>query len=354
MYKERIKLFRQKFNFWGIDYFLITKQSDIFYLTGFHGEDSCLLVSKYKISIYTDGRYITEVKQLGLNCVQTNQKFKDIKKIVFKNHKSVLAYDGDMLNVSDYLGLKDGIKDNRLKNLNEPLLHLRVIKNAQEIKLIKKAIKIAETAFLETSKIFKIGLTETQIAAELEYNMRKLGANSPSFSTIAAIGSNAALPHANPTNRKISKNSLLLMDFGARYQGYDSDQTRMIVFGKLSALQTKVLDIVQQAQNTAIKIMAPDVCCSDVDKVARDIIEKANYGDFFNHSTGHGVGIDIHEQPSLSSRSKTVLKEGMIVTVEPGIYLASKFGVRLEEMVQITKTGAKRLTSLPMIMHYDI
>ena len=218
---------------------------------------------------------------------------------------------------------------------------------------MQKAVQIAEKAFCKTAATFKTGMKEADIAASLEYNMRMLGADSPSFDTIAAIGSNAALPHATPSQRKIPKNGLLLMDFGARFKGYDSDQTRMIIFGTLPKKQQEVLALVQASQDAAVATIKPGVLCKDVDTAAREVISAAGYAEAFKHGTGHGVGIDIHEAPGVGARSNTVLKEGMVITVEPGIYLEGSFGVRLEEMILVTKNGAKRLTSLPMIMHAE-
>lgn len=350
MQRQRVKKMRQKFGFWGISHFLITNPADIFYLSGFHGEDSLLLVGPRSLAVYTDGRYTAEVARLGLRYVESAKGLIDARDAALAKPSAVLGYDGDHLSHSQFLRLKNGVRASRLKNLNGPTAHLRIIKDAAELRLMEKARAIAEAAFTKTAAHFKAGVSEKFLAADLEYNMRQLGADGPSFDTIAAIGSNAALPHAIPSDRKLSKNSLLLMDFGVRYRGYCSDQTRMVVCGKLSRRQKAALKVVQEAQDAALAAVAPGVRCSDVDKAAREVIAAAGYGQFFKHSTGHGIGIDVHEAPRVAPSDKTRLQEGMVITIEPGVYFENEFGVRLEEMVLVTAAGGRRLTKLPMVI----
>ena len=233
------------------------------------------------------------------------------------------------------------------KKLEELITSSREIKEAEEIECIKKAQSIAEAAFNHVLTFIKPGVTEKQIALELDFYMLSHGAEAVSFETIAVTGAKSSMPHGVPDDTIVKDGDFITMDFGAVYKGYHSDMTRTVAVCNVSDKQKKIYDIVLKAQENALSVLKSGLSCAQADKAARGIIEDAGYGDYFGHGTGHGVGVEIHEEPSLSPRSKQTLKEGDVVTVEPGIYLPSEFGVRIEDMALITKDGYENLTSAP-------
>ena len=215
---------------------------------------------------------------------------------------------------------------------------------------MNKALRNAEEAFLAMRKTIKVGQTEQEMAARLEYEMKLRGASGPSFPTICAEGANSALPHASPGQRKVKRGSAVLFDWGARVNGYCSDLTRMVFVGSIPRKIGEIYEIVLEAQLAAIDAIRPGRRMCDVDAVARKIVTDAGYGERFNHGLGHGLGIDVHEAPSLSWRSKAKLEPGMLVTAEPGIYLPGIGGVRIEDDVLVTRTGKRVLSKLSKTM----
>lgn len=228
----------------------------------------------------------------------------------------------------------------------------REVKTEDEIAKLARAEQIGDEAFTEIVKFihenWKDGLTEQRVALQLEYEMRLRGAEGTSFDTIAASGSNSSLPHAMPQPKLLTEGDFLTMDFGCMYQGYCSDMTRTIHIGEVvESEQKKVYDTVLRAQLAALSVVKPGMVCSDVDKCARDIIADAGYGDYFGHGLGHSVGLFIHEEPRFSMKCDAVLKPGVVITVEPGIYLPGRFGVRIEDMIVVTEDGYQNLASSP-------
>ena len=230
--------------------------------------------------------------------------------------------------------------------------HDREVKTEDEIVRLARAEQIGDEAFTEIVKFIrenrKDGLTEQRVALQLEYEMRLRGAEGTSFDTIAASGKNSSLPHAMPQPKVLEEGDFLTMDFGCMYQGYCSDMTRTIHIGsQVDAEQQKVYDTVLRAQLAALAAIKPGMVCSDVDKVARDMIAEAGYGAYFGHGLGHSVGLFSHEEPRFSMKCDAVLKPGVVITVEPGIYLPGKFGVRIEDMIVVTEDGCRNLASSP-------
>jgi len=223
---------------------------------------------------------------------------------------------------------------------------LREVKDRHEIQIIRDSAKIARNAFHAVRALIRPDWTEKQVADELEFAMRRLGAKDASFPTIAAVGSNAALPHCVPGDRKVGDANFILIDWGAKYRGYASDLTRVLFTGKVSAEFRKVYQIVLDAQKKAIDAVRPGIPCSEIDAVARQYIDDAGYGKCFGHGLGHGIGLEIHEGPSFSPASETILKPGMVLTVEPGIYVKGWGGVRIEDDVVVTRSGYELLTDV--------
>ena len=231
--------------------------------------------------------------------------------------------------------------------VDRAITSLRMIKSADEIALMKSAQEIAERAFTHILDFIKPGVTEREVSLELDYFMLRSGAEALSFETIAVSGVNSSMPHGVPSDKKIENGDFVTMDYGAVCGGYHSDMTRTVAVGNVSAEQKKVYDTVLKAQLAALEAMRPGVRCADADRAARDVIEAAGYGEFFGHGTGHGVGIEIHEEPRVSPTAVDILETGNVVTDEPGIYLPGQFGVRIEDMVLITENGFENLTKAP-------
>ena len=226
-------------------------------------------------------------------------------------------------------------------NLDE----LRMIKDSDEIGMIEAAVNIADRAFARLLPQLRIGMAEIEAAALLEFYMRQLGAEGTSFSTIVASGRRSSLPHGQPTEKKLAAGDFVTFDFGALYNGYCSDITRTVVLGKANSRQRQIYNTVLTAQSASIAVLRQGTLCSAADKAARAVIEEAGYGEYFGHGAGHSLGLAIHEEPRLSENCDTVLRSGMVVTVEPGIYIPDWGGVRIEDVAVITDDGARILTA---------
>ena len=243
-------------------------------------------------------------------------------------------------------GARKAARRVKLKPEESLVGELRLIKSPWEVRQIEAALRVQEACFRRLWIGLRPGVTERQASAKLRYLMVEAGADDQAFQTMFQVGSHSSLPHGRPTNRVLPRKAVVLMDFGARAGGYHSDLTRTFFVGSIPPRLRKIHAIVREAQARAIERIAPGVALADVDKAARRFIAKAGYGKAFGHSTGHGLGLEIHEAPSLSSRAKGVLKAGMVVTVEPGIYLPGVGGVRIEDDVLVTPSGCRVLSRL--------
>lgn len=349
MHAGRIVGCRRSMKKHGIAALLVTNPRDYFYLTGFTGEDSAMLLLPRDVHVISDGRFdqalnqecpwMTRWMRRGLLNAEIAAVCKNLK-------QKSLAIQPSSLSVADFGELKKLAGRIRLSEAPPIIGDMRTIKDAVELKQINKAIKIAEQAFLAMRHSIRVGQTELQMAARLEYEMKTRGASGPSFSTICAEGRNAALPHAHPGKRKVKKGSAVLFDWGAVAGCYCSDLTRMVFIGSIPAKIAEIYKVVLTAQKRAIAAIKPGVRMCDVDAVARNHIADEGYGSAFNHGLGHGLGLDVHEPPSLSWRSEQKLTAGMLVTVEPGIYLPGVGGVRIEDDVLVTPTGRRILSRL--------
>ena len=329
--------------------YLISKPMDYFYLTGFTGEDSAVLVMPRELHAISDGRF-DEVLNRDCPWMKKWMRRGLINDQIAKTSKALkvrkLAIQGDALTVADHAELRKLNRSTRLVSAPSIVGDMRLRKDDTELALIRKSIRCAEDAFRATCASIKVGQSEVDIAARLEYEMKKRGASGPSFPTIVAEGPNAALPHAFPGRRKVKRGSAILIDWGARLANYCSDLTRMVFVGSIPRKVAEIYEIVLEAQRRAIAAIRPGKRMCDIDAVARDYITEAGYGEEFNHGLGHGHGLDIHEAPSLSWRSNAKLAAGMVVTVEPGIYLPRIGGVRIEDDVLVTPKGTRVLTRL--------
>lgn len=330
-----------------MDAILITDQYNMRYIAGYRGE-GMLFYTAYNKYILTDSRYTEQVEKEceGYECVDIESVGygKTLSKLISRDIRK-LGFENNSISYKVYAGLKNCLTDISFMELDEEIDKLRMIKDDEEIENLRTAEGIGDAAFSHILKYLKPGISEKDIALELEYFMKRNGAEGLSFDTIAASGKNSSMPHAIPTDKTIENGDFITMDFGCIYQGYCSDMTRTVGIGKLSSMQESVYDIVLKAQLAAMKAIKPGMRCNEIDKIARNIIRDAGYGNCFGHGLGHSVGLFIHENPSFSPKCNTVLESGMVITVEPGIYLPGQFGVRIEDLIVVTESGYMNLTA---------
>ncbi|MDL2287347.1 aminopeptidase P family protein [Eubacteriales bacterium OttesenSCG-928-G02] len=323
------------------------------YLSGFYSTDGLLAVTESETKLILDSRYY----EAAVNLKKAGKLQEDV--VVYLLDKNAEKLVGEYAEGENIIFDSAIVTIDRLNNLKELYPnksfipksdicgYLRRIKSNDEIKFIKTAQEITDAAFEHITDFIRKGVTEQRIAAEIEFFMRLNGADGIAFETIVVSGQNSSLPHGVPSETEIAKDSFITMDFGAKFNGYCSDMTRTVVFGKATDKMKNLYSIVLDAQQAALDFAKPGAACSDVDKAARDVISKAGYGEYFGHSTGHSLGLEIHESPRFSSNSTDIAQAGNIMTVEPGIYLPGEFGVRIEDMIYITETGTENLTKSP-------
>ncbi|MBS1324466.1 MAG: aminopeptidase P family protein [Oscillospiraceae bacterium] len=331
---------------------LITSDINRRYFTGMKSSAGMLLIFKECAYLIIDFRYIEKARNTVKNCTVMEQEnlTEQINSLMKKHNAKSLAVESMDMTLSRMSFLEKKFPDIEFiksDELSNNIYDMRTIKSTEEIEKIHKAQKIAEKAFDEILGFIRPGVTEREIALKLDNCMLENGAEGLSFETIALAGANTSMPHGVPGNYKVKNGDFVLMDFGAVYDGYHSDMTRTVCVGQSSEKMGKIYDIVLKAQLEALKKVKSGITGSELDGYARDIIDESGYGDFFGHSLGHGVGMEIHEFPTASSKSETILKENMVVTVEPGIYLPGEFGVRIDDFVVVTENSHQNLTNYP-------
>jgi Xaa-Pro aminopeptidase len=347
--KKRLTAFRKPMKKRGANAFLLTNPVDYFYLTGFTGDESAVMITARDVLIISDRRFEEQLKHecpWARTYMRRGALNAEIAKACKDANVKKLGVQASRLSISDHQEIQKLAKGIKTIPDGEALAAMRRFKDTTEIATMNKALRVAETAFRTLRETIKPGQTEIEIAARLEYEMKSRGASGPSFPTIVAEGPNAALPHAHPGKRKVRKGSAILIDWGARVSGYCSDLTRMIFVGSIPRKIGEIYKIVLDAQLAAIAQIKPGRRMCDIDAVARNVIKKAGFGDQFSHGLGHGLGLDVHEPPSLSWRSDEALAPGMVVTVEPGIYVPGGGGVRIEDDVLVTNKGHRVLSRL--------
>ncbi len=330
----------------GTNAFLITDELNVRYVSGVDYTDGFLLVTREKAWLFADSRYIEAARRdaaSGFEVVLLNKRRTEHIKEIIPGLK-VLAFEDNTVTCAELSVYKNGLENVEFVPAGALVEKIRNVKTELEKQYTVRAQRIAEGAFEHILGFISPDVTEVEVALELEYYMRKNGADGIAFDTIAVSGSASSMPHGVPRNIKLDK-GFLTMDFGAKYNGYCSDMTRTVCIGKPTDEMKKVYNTVLEAQVAALEYIEAGKKCADTDKVARDIIAAAGYGECFGHSLGHGVGLYIHEGISLSPRSQGTLQAGNIVTVEPGIYIEGRFGVRIEDMVYVTENGCQNLTN---------
>ena len=331
---------------------LIYSQNNRKYFTGFVSSLGYLLVTKRDTYLFVDFRYAEAARAVAKNCkVVQFRKFNDsLKEIIEKENLRVIMLESSAFTFEMYNSMEDTFKlckVSTIKNdeLDRIIAKMRGIKTEQEIELMQKATNLTEEALTETLKKVEVGVCERELALFMEMYMRQHGAVGVAFDLIIISGKKTSMPHGVPDDKKLEYGDLITLDIGADVEGYKSDMTRTVALGAVSDYQAKVYDIVKTAQQAALDKIKSGVSCGEVDRTARDIIYKAGFEGCFGHATGHGVGLDIHEKPSLSPNNCFKLESGMVVTSETGIYLDNEFGVRIEDMVLVTDDGYKNFNS---------
>lgn len=341
---ERLKAVRKGMQKNGIDCLVLVNLENICYLSGFTGHDSWVLVTGRGVTLITDSRYTEQAAGECFDCKiveRTGSIFKAAVKIIGKSKSIRTVGIENNCSVAVFKTLKKEL-DAKLKTVSGIVESPRRCKDFLEVEAIEKAARISYESLFETVSSMKVGAKESDVAGLLEYEMRKRGAVS-FFDTIVCFGANGSRNHHQPGSRKLKKNDTVLIDFGAKYKSYGCDITRSFAVGKPTALYEKVYFTVKAAQEAAIKAVGPGVKLSEIDRIARLVIESEDFP-VYKHGTGHGLGLVVHEEPRIHAKAEGVLKAGDVVTVEPGIYMPGKLGVRIEDDILVTETGHKVLT----------
>jgi Xaa-Pro aminopeptidase len=352
-YAQRLQDLRISLTKKKLDAFLTSHLPNVRYLSGFSGSNALLIVTHTGSYFLTDFRYkeqiqtevVAGVKITGLGSLVELAS----KKKIFSTVHSI-GFESDHLSVEQFQQTGKFTRHKKLIPVRGIVEHLRSVKENEEIALLKKAVTITDAVFQKVLGIIKPGITESDIAAEISYVQRKLGAENDAFDTIVASGERSALPHGRASQKKIAYGEFVTLDFGCIVDGYHSDMTRTVCVGKPNSEMKSIYRIVLDAQQKALDAVAAGKKAKVIDAASRSHIASKGYGKYFGHSLGHGVGLEIHEPFRLSTTSKDVLRPGNVVTIEPGIYLPKKFGVRIEDMVVVRNEGHKILTSSPKEM----
>lgn len=332
---------------------LITSDINRRYFCGMKSSAGAVLVFPDAAYLLIDFRYFEKAREKVTACeVVRSVKFYDQLRDLLKKHGTEKVYiEAETMTVSElsvYAGKLDGFKIDSTNYLSDAVTKLRSVKTANELEKMQKAQDIAEAALDNAMKnVIREGATELEVARALDFYMLSHGAEEISFETIALSGKNTSVPHGVPSDKKLQKGEFVLMDFGAVYDGYHSDMTRTVCVGEPSAEMREIYEITLEAQKRCLDFIRSGVVCKELDACARDFIKEKGYGEAFGHGLGHSVGLEIHEKPAANTRDTTILEENVVMTVEPGIYLPEKFGVRIEDCVFVTKNGYTNFAHSP-------
>jgi len=340
---QAIRKLLQKLNLDGI---LVSGLPNVRYLSGYTGSDATLWLSARSRLLFTDSRYTTQARTESpdFKIIEYRRKAEEIAQTLTKLGVRRAGFESGRLTYAFYREYRKHLRGVKLTPLRQELERLRAKKTAAEIRKIQRAGAIARQALERVMPMLRPGVREREVALELEHLMKRLGAEQVPFPTIVASGRRGAFPHGVASPKKLKAKELVTLDFGCSFQGYNSDQTLTFCLGEPSAKQRRIYEIVRQAQAWAISGIRPGASLRAVDALARDSIREQGFGPCFGHGLGHGVGLEVHEEPYLSAAGKGRLEAGMVVTVEPGVYIPGWGGVRIEDMVAVTATGARRLT----------
>ena len=346
--QRRLERFDAKLAQSGLDALLVTGQNNIYYLTDFWGTNATVFITKNRRLFLTDSRYTLIAKQSvhGFDIIESKDPLKDIVKIIEADKLETIGFD-NQVSFAYYQGLQAIFEGYTLSPQSNFMEELRMIKDEKELATIRKACSISDRAFTDVLDFIKPGqTTELQVANFLDFRMREYGASGISFESIIASGYRSAMPHGVASDKVIQSGETLTMDFGCYYNHYVSDMTRTIHIGDTTDEEREIYDIVLRSNQALIDAAKAGMTRRDYDKGARDVIVEAGYSDYFTHGIGHGIGLDIHEIPYFGNSDETI-EAGMVLTDEPGIYLADKYGVRIEDDIIITKNGCELITLAP-------
>lgn len=355
-YSNRLKKFRKQIRLGKQELFLVTHLTNVHYLTGFSGSAGWLLVTADRTLLLSDSRYETQIKE---ECPDLECEIRKPEetlpsacgRVIRSLGSRVLHFEADSMTKGVYdrlaSSLASSLAESELRPTSRQVEQLRAIKDPEEIALIRQSIKINQRAFQVMCGQLRGDQTEQELGYLLEHQMRLFGASGVSFDPLVAVGARAALPHARPGKRKIGEDSFTLIDWGTKFGGYASDLTRIVVTAKIPPKLRRIYEIVLNAQQAAMGQVAPGVPLQKIDQAARKVIEESGFGKNFGHGTGHGIGLEIHEFPFVFSASDGLLAAGMVITIEPGIYLPGWGGVRIEDNILVTEDGRELLSDLP-------
>lgn len=348
---RRLQACRLKIQEKRVSGYLITNRVDQFYLTGFDGEDGAALILPDRVYLLTDGRFREEAERdapWAHAVVRNSGPLAESVAGVARRHRlKRLGFQPKALSVAAHKMLSKALRPTRLTAMPPVVDELRLVKDSSEVAAIERAIDVAEGAFQAVVRRIRPGWTERRLAAELEYEMLNRGASGPSFPTIVAEGASSSIPHYRPGDRRIQKGSAVLIDWGATVAHYRSDLTRMVFIRRIPPRFRRMYQQVLAAQEAGIRAVRPGVRAVQVDRTARGSLKRAGADKYFAHGLGHGLGLDIHEPPRLATKTQDVLRPGMVVTVEPGVYYPGIGGVRIEDDILVTQDGCRVLTHLP-------
>ncbi|MBQ3054048.1 MAG: aminopeptidase P family protein [Clostridia bacterium] len=343
----KFKALKKQMEILNMDSFYVSNLSNVYYLSGFKGTAGTIFVTKEKVYLITDFRYISQAKEQteNIEIIDVAKGEKEIFCDIIKKHNiSSVGFEQEYISYKRFTQLGEIFSGVKLLASEGMVEKLRIIKTKEEIAAIEKACEIADEAFERVYPLMKEGISELEVAAMLEYEMKKQGATGVSFETIVASGVRSSMPHGTASEKLLYEGDFVVMDFGCIYKGYCSDITRTVAIGNASDKMRDIYNKVLTVQEESLKEIKKGAFCKEVDNKSRQMFSLWGIDSYFGHSLGHGVGIDIHELPNLSSKSSFTIQENMIVTVEPGIYIENEFGVRIEDTVAVTENGAKRLT----------
>jgi len=352
----RIGQLRRRITKAGLSGLLVTHLPDLRYLSGFTGSSAALAVTRRAARLFTDGRYSSqaaeEVQSAQIEIISGSPSTAAVQWLAAQPGATTAGFDPAWTTVADLTrwkaALPPRLRRSFLSTLAVPLVEpLRLIKDADELALMSRAALVGCRLFEHMLGFIRPGLKEIEVAGELEHQARREGADGMSFETIVASGQRSALPHGRATETLLPRKGFLTLDFGIILGGYCSDMTRTVYLGKPRPRERAAYEAVLEAQQAGVQAVRAGASCGGVDEAARSVLRRAGWGEAFSHSTGHGVGLEIHESPRLGAGQKTRLHAGMVVTIEPGIYLAGEFGIRIEDMVAVTQTGGQVLTPAP-------
>jgi Xaa-Pro aminopeptidase len=349
----RQKRLTNEFKALDLDALLVTHMPNVRYLTGFTGSAGVLVATQRPI-FTTDGRYREQASQQVQRARVVAGKGSALASAIDAIRKAKirrLGIEADHMTVATRRTLSGELgRSVKLVDTSAVVEKLRIIKDADEIRLIRKAVDLGSNLLPVVCRALKPGRTETSVAAHLEFAARERGAEAMSFETIVAAGARSALPHGVASAARVARRGFVVLDYGVILNGYCSDMTRTVCMGRATSEQRRVYAAVLEAQLAAIAAVAPGRTAGDIDEAARSVLKRAGLDRYFIHSTGHGVGLEIHESPRVAARQKDLLQPGMVITIEPGVYIGGKYGVRIEDMVLVTERGSEVLTRAPKVL----